>query len=141
MLDLLAGFDFATNQFHQQEVEAEEAKDVVSQNHQSDDDSSYVYSDEEDEEAKERVRPPREDGKTVSSYDSSRDQIPRGWVRQTAPDFGGSFKLEYLKEIAIAEASSNPGDIDDVTGSFGQMLDELVDLIIEDVHVHILANW
>ena len=127
---------------------------MVSQNHQSDDDSSYVYSDEEDEEAKERVRPPREDGKTVSSYDSSRDQIPRGWVRQTAPDFGGSFKLEYLKEIAIAAmcpnmvlaspakiASSNPGDIDDVTGSFGQMLDELVDLIIEDVHVHILANW
>ena len=74
MLDLLAGFDFATNQFNQ----SDDDDDVVSQNHQSDDDSSYVYSVDEDEEAKERMRPPREDGKTISSYDSSKDRIQRG---------------------------------------------------------------
>ena len=98
MLDLLAGFNFETNEYDENQDE-NETEDVVSQNHQSDDDSSYVYSVDEDEDAKERVRPPREDEKTVSSFDSSKDHIKLGLIRKEAPDFGGSFKLDFAKEI------------------------------------------
>ena len=86
-------------------------EDKVSQNHQSDDDSSWEYSDDV---AKEGVRPPREDGHTVSSYSESKDRIPLGYVRPSS--FCKSSVLEFEVEVEKEK------DLDIVIGGVGEVV-------------------
>ena len=83
----------------------------------------------------------------MSSYDSSKDCLPHGYVIETEPDFGGSFRLDFQREIEKMKSVDGWNGDDQLNHAniAGASVDEIahyaVDWILDEVHLHVISNW
>ena len=125
---MLAGWNFENGRFvnvKRMDLDApEDASDG------SDTSYSYNYDEEEEDEDDDNG----EDGKTVSDYDPIKDCVPLGWTKPDLPDFGGSFILDFKKELQ-EEVGVPEVEVDAIASS-------MVNYILEDVELEILVlEW
>ena len=145
-LDMLAGWNFENGRFvnvKRMDLDApEDASDG------SDSDTSYSYNYDEEEELGDEDDDNGEDGKTISDYDPIKDCVPLGRTKPDLPDFGGSFILDFKKElqeevgVPEIEVEVVVSEIEVVEVDAIAIASSMVNYILEDVELEILVlEW
>ena len=143
---MLAGWNFENGRFvnvKRMDLDApEDASDG------SDSDTSYSYNYDEEEELGDEDDDNGEDGKTISDYDPIKDCVPLGRTKPDLPDFGGSFILDFKKElqeevgVPEIEVEVVVSEIEVVEVDAIAIASSMVNYILEDVELEILVlEW
>ena len=158
-LDMLAGWNFENGRFVNVKRMDLDAPEDASDGSDSDTSYSYNYDEELEESSAAREELGEsivdygsaiasgdedddngEDGKTISDYDPIKDCVPLGRTKPDLPDFGGSFILDFKKElqgeVGVPEVEGDAIAIAIAIAS------SMVNYILEDVELEILVlEW